>query len=364
MKIRILHMINSLAVGGAEKLLVGIINDLEGFEHHIMLLRGPDTLLSEIKVPYQLVNLECDSFTRLLLTRIGTINKYIRQNRIEIVHSHLFESNIMSRLATPRKIPVINSIHAISSLASYKANRLAVHLERFSYKKRHVQINVSKAVRDDFDHWVGIKGDAHILYNFIEDRFFVAPTRTLQPTGSLKLVAVGNLRAQKNYPYLVEAFRQMPPGVQLDIFGEGDLRESLQKEIDKYNLNIRLMGVRNDLEKILPGYDAFVMSSFFEGQPVSLLEAAACGVPALLSDIPVLREVLEEDALYFDIQDPANLVQLVKEILEQKHDLGKLSKGAADRVEKFARKRHYMQKLTGIYKQYLQQERVQQLLVT
>ncbi len=348
MKPPLLHIIDSLGVGGAEKLLVGIINDLKGYEHHLIVLRGPETLRTDITASCHFLNLNCSSFSQLFYkSRIA--RKYIREHKIRLVHSHLYEANLLARLATPRSVPLVNSIHAISSLASYKINKVSLYLEKVSYKKRHVLLAVSKAVLDDFEEWVGVKGESHVLYNFIEDRFFLPHHTKDNPAGSLKLVAVGNLRWQKNYPYLVEAFKKMPAGVSLDIYGQGDLRDSLQEEIDKHKLNIRLLGVRNNLEEIFPTYDAFIMSSFYEGQPLSLLEATASGLPALLSDIPVLREVLGDDAIYFDIKDPQSLVNVVSDMLAQKYNLNKLAEAGIRKVNSFARKHYYMEKLSGIY---------------
>ena len=65
MKGRILHVIDSLALGGAEKLLVSMINGLQDYEHHVMVLRGPDTLRHEITVPYNYINLNCPSIRQV-----------------------------------------------------------------------------------------------------------------------------------------------------------------------------------------------------------------------------------------------------------------------------------------------------------
>lgn len=345
---RILHIIDSLGVGGAEKLLVGVINGLEGFEHHLMVLHGPVDLRNEITVPHHFVNIGFSSF-RGIVFKSRTVRKYIREHKIDIVHSHLYVSNLVARLATPKSVCLVNSIHAISSLASYKINKISLWLEKLFYKKRHVLIAVSHAVLDDFDKWVGVKGEAHVVYNFIEDRFFQPPVAKDRSSKQLKLVAVGNLRWQKNYPYLLRAFRTVPQGVSLDIYGQGSLKDEFQKEIDTYGLPIRLMGVRDDLEKVLPGYDAFVMSSFYEGQPVSLLEAAASHVPAILSDIPVLREVLGNDAIYFTINDDTSFGKVIADIRDGKHDLNELAKGAAATVQHFARRKQYFEKLAAIY---------------
>lgn len=350
---KILHIIDTLAVGGAETLLVGIINSLPGYEQHIITLSGPGVLLQQINVPHTHINLDIQSFPKVF-SNAGKLKKYIRANGIDIVHSHLYMSNVMARLGTPRNVPLINSIHAISSLAAYKVNKMTLYLEKLTYRKRHALISVSRAVENDFDEWIGIRGKHYVLYNFISDKFFNGEKAKAYKVGEpLKLAAVGNLRYQKNYPYLLEAFRDIPAGVHLDIYGEGPLRQELQRQIDDYKLAITLKGVHHNMEELLPQYDAFVMSSFYEGQPVSLLEAMACGLPALLADIPVLREVGGEEAAYFNIADPASFRQTVTDVMKGKYPLEKFITAGNEKVNRFARKDHYIQQLNAIYQEIL-----------
>jgi len=347
---KVLHIIESLTVGGAERLLVGILHRLTDFENHVIILDGPETLRSELPAGCPVTNLKVSGWLSLF-TKAGKIRRYIREQQIDIVHSHLYRANIMARLGTPKKVPLINSIHAISSLASYKVRRETLYLEKLTYRKRHHILAVSKEVLKDFDEWVGIKGKGTVLYNFIEDRFFAAPRKQQFSSGGLKLVAVGNLRHQKNYPYLVEAFKKMPPNVTVDIYGEGHMREELQAVIDTNHLNIRLCGIRNDLDKVLSAYDAFIMTSFYEGQPVALLEATACGLPALLSDVPVLREIGGEHAIYFDLADPGDLVKKTKEVMAGKYDLKRLAEAGYKNIAGFAGMDHYIGALKKIYRE-------------
>ncbi len=320
----------------------------DDYEQHLIILKGPETLFAEITAPCQFTNLNCSSFSSLFL-QTQKVKNYIRKNKIDIVHSHLYEANLLARLATPKSVRLINSVHAISSLASYKINRLSLHLEKMTYKKRHELIAVSKAVLDDFDEWVGIKGKAEVLYNFIDDKYFTEKPKTNYSFGQIKLVAVGNLRWQKNYPYLLEAFKKLNGSVSLDIYGQGPMQDELQKIIDKNNLPIKFCGVNNELEKILPQYDAFVMASFYEGQPVSLLEATALGVPAILADIPVLKETAGDNAVYFDIKNPENFFEAVQNIKAGKYDFKKMAEANRTAIEGFAHREQFINRLKLIY---------------
>lgn len=348
MRKKILHIIESLTVGGAERLLMGMLRDLKDWENHLIILQDPETLKSELPADIFFTNLHITGWMQVF-TRAGEIRKYIKAHKIDIVHSHLYRANIMARLATPKPIPLINSIHAISSLASYKVRKETLWLEKLTYRKRHHILAVSNEVLKDFDQWVGLKGKGTVLYNFIEDRFFKAPKKKQYRTEPLKLVAVGNLRHQKNYPYLVEAFRQIPNNVELDIYGEGHMREELQSSIDKYNLNIRLCGIRSDMENVLHEYDLFVMTSFYEGQPVALLEATVCGLPALLSDVPVLREIGGNNAIFVDIKDTKDFARKINDIQNNKYNLEALAKNGYVAIAEFASQKNYIDKLKKIY---------------
>src|SRR5688572_25305995 len=114
---KLLHVIDSLGVGGAENLLVNVINSLEGYEHHLIILNHPTDLRPKIHRECKFLNLGCKTKSQVLKA-VFSVRKYILNNGIDIVHSHLYVANIVSRLATPGNIPVLNSIHAISSLAS------------------------------------------------------------------------------------------------------------------------------------------------------------------------------------------------------------------------------------------------------
>jgi glycosyltransferase involved in cell wall biosynthesis len=344
---KVLHLIESMGQGGAETLLVGIINELADFEHHLIILNSPETLQASIHTPHKFNNLNISSWKQLFLKR-KSIRRYIRENQIDIVHSHLYRANILARISTPKNVLQINSIHTVSSLDNYNVRRISLYLERLTYHKDIHIIAVSRTVLNDFDKWISIRGRKTVLYNFIQNQFFNEVVRR-QETNKFKMIAVGNLRHQKNYHYLIESFKSLPHNISLDIYGEGALRETLQKEIDAYGLNIRLCGTHKEMHNILAKYDAFVMPSFFEGQPLSLLEAMASGLPAFLSDIPELKEVAGNAAVYFDINDPADFVKQLKKMVSQSETLIKLAREAKDIVSKLSAKKIYMKRLAEVY---------------
>ena len=103
---------------------------------------------------------------------------------------------------------------------------------------------------------------------------------------SKRIIAIGRLTYPKNFSSLIRAFAivgQLFPDWSLDIFGDGDERDTLSSEIFSLGLNstIRLMGNTSDVLSILPDYSIFAMSSRFEGFPLVLVEALSCGLPVV-----------------------------------------------------------------------------------
>jgi glycosyltransferase involved in cell wall biosynthesis len=119
----------------------------------------------------------------------------------------------------------------------------------------------------------------------------------------VSLLAVGNLRPEKNYDRLLSSFHHILPiltelGTQaeLSIAGEGKERAKLEERITDLGLEgkVRLLGVRDDIAQLMSESDIFVMSSDHEGQPIALLEALSSGLPSVVTPFPAASDVLKD----------------------------------------------------------------------
>ena len=347
-KTNVLHIIDTLGIGGAEKILVGTVNGLPGFQHHVIYLNGSDAMATNLPEDCKIVKLNCRS--KFDIPRCALkLNSYIRSNNIEIIHSHLFMASLVARLACPKNVKLFTTIHNLPSKNFFSESRIAKWLEKLTTRKRHHLIAICHEVFKDYKKNFGVKGEYTILYNYVDEAYYADTYKKMSFNGSFRMVAVGNLKKQKNYSYLVEAFKKMPKNIYLDVYGAGDQENELRLEIEKYHLNINLCGVRKDIQYVLPQYDAFIMSSKFEGQPISLLEAMASGMPAVLSDIPVLREVTNNKAIFFDLDNTDDLVKKLTSIANHEVDLDEYAKANFERVRKIASRDNYMTMLKKIY---------------
>lgn len=344
---QVLHVIDTLGIGGAEKLLTGIIRMLPQFEHHVAYLGGSEALLPELPPGCRVIRLPFQSKTSIFHCAF-CLSRYIRQHSIGIVHSHLFMSTIIARMACPRDVKIYTTIHNMPS-QNYFATRLRRWAEKLTYRGRHHLLAVSEAVLKDYDACIGIRGPADVLYNYVERNFFSQDYKHMCFNGTLKAVAVGSLKKAKNYSFLLDCFRKLPANIRLDIYGEGPLKEPLQAMITRHRLNVRLCGIRRDMWDVLPAYDLFVMSSVYEGQPVALLEAMASGMPAMLSDIPELREASGEHAIFFGLHNTHDFINKIKAIADHRIDLDAYAKAGFVRAKTMATQEQYLEALSGLY---------------
>ena len=191
------------------------------------------------------------------------------------------------------------------------------------------------------------------MKNYISGDFFQKEimTKNLNQLKEIRIVAVGNIKKQKNYIYLVKAFQYLKNyRISLDIYGiEDEDFNNLNEEIDRYKLPIVFKGSSANINEVLPNYDIYVMPSLYEGFGIAVVEAMASGLPLLLSDLPVFHEVTFNNALFFDVKDTMSFVELIKDIFEEKYDLNQLSLKGVEIANQNYTKEIYLKKLFAIY---------------
>ena len=352
MKKNIIIIIDSLQRGGAETMLINLLPTLN--EHYnivlVTLSNESHFSINEVKTyaTYNLDHTSSKDFPR----SIWRLRKIIREHSPVLVHAQLFFSTIIGRLATPHKIPFVFSIHSFLSKDAFEANKLSLHLERLTYHKRQYIISVSETVFKDYAAHVKVKGRFFILNNFVKKVFFEKNyDLSKHDLSSIKLVAVGNLKEVKNYSFLLHVIKEIKSkiSVTLDIIGEGHLKNELQNFINTHQLPVKLLGSRSDVDALLPNYDGFLMCSLHEGFGNAPLEAMVIGLPLILNDLDVMKEMSKGNALFYKSNDINSLTMIILEFAGKKEALIKLSEQGKMIVRKFYSQDSYFLRLKSIY---------------
>ncbi|MDO5131607.1 MAG: glycosyltransferase family 1 protein [Eubacteriales bacterium] len=172
------------------------------------------------------------------------------------------------------------------------------------------------------------RGRVRIMRNAVSiDRFRYDPAARREAARELGLEGrhvvgiVGRLEHQKNHAFLLDVFaklRDLDRDAVLLVIGGGSLADSLEEKARQTGIlpQVRFLGVRSDVDRLLNVLDVFVLPSFYEGLPVVLVEAQANGLPAVASDA-ITREMAVTDLVRFlpCNTDPARWAQEIARIL-------------------------------------------------
>lgn len=163
------------------------------------------------------------------------------------------------------------------------------------------------------------------------------PTADVGDSDSVRIAAVGTLTRLKNYQVLVEALAELSRhglDVTLDIAGEGPTAPAVATCADAHGISdrVRLLGRldQSTLQRQLPSATLFAHPSLSEGQPRAVLEAMACGLPVVVSDIPAHREIVRPDVsgLLVPARDAHAWAAAIRRVVEEPGLRAQLAAGA------------------------------------
>jgi sugar transferase (PEP-CTERM/EpsH1 system associated) len=307
--IRVMHVVQSLEVGGLENGVVNLLNRLndERFSHVICCLTHAGKLAERIdsmEVKLVEAGLRTDRF-RFPIIRLRSL---VRHWMPDIVHTRgwgAIDAIIAARLAgVPR---VIHGEHG----------REAEDPEGINCKRKVVRRTLSPlvdrfiTVSDDLMRWltntVGIAAYKVVrIHNGVDIRRFSPEgrdeaRRTLGLDGSVIAIGtVGRLDPVKDHRTLLRAFASLQQGnrsIRLFIVGDGPGREEIKSQIQQLGIanRVELLGERHDVADLLKAFDIFTLTSIAEGISNTILEAMACGLPVVATYVGGNPELVENE---------------------------------------------------------------------
>ena len=134
--------------------------------------------------------------------------------------------------------------------------------------------------------------NVRVMPNYIDTQLFTPRKSTNKYAG--RIIFVGRLNNEKNLFNLIEAIAQT--SLTLDIYGKGELRDKLEAWAKKLNAKVNFMGIvpNRELPKILNHYHYYILPSLYEGMPKTLLEAMACGLVCIGTNVEGINEIIED----------------------------------------------------------------------
>jgi glycosyltransferase involved in cell wall biosynthesis len=222
--------------------------------------------------------------------------RLLRRERPQILHASSSKAGVLGRLAAvAARVPIrFFTVHGWAfSAHSGVTSQLYRVADRLMAPLTTVTICVSENELAAGLEAGTCRGDRSVVIRNAVD--VAAACRSRHDRAVPRLIAVGRLKAPKDFLTLIRAFAALPEGsFEALIVGDGPDRAGIEAEIRRLGLDgcVRLVGERGDVPKLLADSDVFVLSSRSEGLPVSVLEAMAAELPVVASRVGGLAELV------------------------------------------------------------------------
>jgi N-acetylgalactosamine-N,N'-diacetylbacillosaminyl-diphospho-undecaprenol 4-alpha-N-acetylgalactosaminyltransferase len=291
---RVLFIINSLAGGGAERVICTLLRASQGElrdSQISLLLLDREPAIYEAPHWVEVEQLDC---RHSLIRSIWSVFRALRRAKPDLTVSFLTRSNVANIIAaTLLGIPTVISerVNTSSHLGSGAGAALARLLVKATYPKARRIIAVSQGVADDLHASFGVRSERlSVIANPIDlDAIRVqAGSGAPLPIDGPYAVTMGRLVPNKNFGMLVDAFARSGIAGKLVILGDGPEREALTRQVEALGLAGRVVmpGFSENPFPTLARADFYVSPSNAEGFPNSLLEAMGVGLPVISTNCP------------------------------------------------------------------------------
>ncbi len=350
---RIVTVLTSLGIGGAEKQAYSIAERMAKRGHEVAVLVLKPYAPDQWPTSALTIHLNIRKSPLSLLAGMGRARRFLLDFKPDLVHSHCYHANIFARLlkAAVPSIPVLSTVHNV-----YEGGRLRMLGYRITDGLSRRTVAVSKVAGDRFVRIKAIpKRKCLVITNGIDAMEFAPGAErrdsmrsTMGADSRFIWFAAGRLVAAKDFPNLLRAFRQVrsefpdaelwiagvPADPKMRSGGDGVSRYLSLLAVERgCEENVRWLGLRRDMPALLDAADAFVLGSAWEGMPLAVGEAMAMEKPVVVTDAGGLRELVGDAGVVVPIRNHEALAQAM--IAVMRHSSGhraELGRAARQRI--------------------------------
>ncbi len=304
-KIAVLQIITGLGFGGAERVVFDLSRNISKDRFNIFVLslsKQTQLLNSFIKQGITTYSLNINKTPYGLIKTIFYLYSFVKRNKIDIIHCHMLHAMIVSVLlkSINWNIKIVYTSHNVEFGSNFR-KMLIFLLKPF----RTIDVLFSKDMLRSF-----YKKENIVIHNGIDLSNYEL---NCSKNNKFTLIAVGRLENVKNHFSLIDIAEKIKTkfDFNLIIVGDGELKNELQKKIREKNIDdcVMLLGYKNNIAELLCKSHLFVMTSKWEGLPISLLEAAAIGLPILTTPVGSIPSLINKQTGFL-----CNVTNFPKEI--------------------------------------------------
>lgn len=331
---RILLVIDTLGLGGAENVVVNLADELASRNHIVKIVYLSEPVL--VKPRLNTIELIPLGIKINYKSKAEVVKGYLKLRNVvskfkpDVIHSHLFRANLLCRLLK-LTLPTIKVICTEHSTKIVNKKQLIAY--RLTDRLSHINTNVSnEAVKSYVEAGAVGRGNMVTVVNGVDTTKFYFDQATRDKTRqklnikSRKLIlAIGRLVTPKDYPNLLNAIsilKNSRNDFTVNIVGDGELKVELFTLVRNLGLEdtVHFLGARTDIKDLMQAADVYVMSSLWEGLPMVILEAMACERMVVATDCGGIKDVVDGNGIIVPTMSSELLSQALNDALDMTED--------------------------------------------
>lgn len=327
---RILHIITSLEIGGAQRLLSDLIP--------IQKRQGLDVeLLVNVRVENDFTKKIQESGVKIMSLEspnLYSIFNVIRLRRIiksyDVIHVHLFPSIYWAAIASMGlRTKTVYTEHSTFNKRRSKAYFRPI--EKYIYKQYDRIISISKQTEEALQQWLQSSDKRFVVINNgVDITRFSALSRPVIPKS---LIMVSRFTASKDQETVIRAMQYIDKEATLRLVGDGDSLEHCKQVAKECRVEdrVKFLGTRSDVADLIAESYIGIQSSNWEGFGLTAVEMMACGKPVIATDVDGLKQVVEGAGPIFHRGDSKELATRISRLLDSRDYYDSVSKKCKDR---------------------------------
>jgi len=363
MRAKVLQLISSTGYYGAENVVIELAKNLPAFGYQpiIGVFYNSRNVNLEIKTEAQKHNIPvqlfpCDGRFDLKLTK--SLQGYVKEQQVEIVHSHGYKSNFYALFSGVRTITTCHGW-----IYSDFINRFYNTLDKIWLRLFNNVVVVSQKLHHEVLRWLLPPSRVRTINNGIDlgrfnrqfDRAAISQKLGINPDYNI-VGTVGRLSPEKGHLFLLQAAKKVIdkfPETIFMIVGDGDSRKFLEQKSAELQIsrNILLTGPRGDIPELLSLMDLFVLPSLTEGLPMTLLEAMAARRPIIATKVGGVPQLISNNqtGILIESKNSDSLAEAIIKLLSDKNNAAIMAQNAYQIVVEKYSSRTMVKKYIQVY---------------
>lgn len=330
---KILHVITSLEIGGAQRLLSDLL-PLQAVSEDVTLLVY-ERVYNDLEKRIEQVGLKILSLKEhnIYNPKVIFLLRKIFKN-YNLIHAHLFPTIYWASLAARGlNVKLVYTEHS-----TYNSRRRICFLrpiERFMYSRYDKIISISQQTQDSLIDWLGEQDKRFVIINNGIDINKFSSAR--MPVQSKSLIMVSRFVMSKDQETVIRAMQYIDKDAILRFIGDGENRvhcEEVAKELGISD-RIHFLGFRSDVVELIASSYIGIQSSNWEGFGLTAVEIMACGKPVVASNVDGLMQIVQGAGEIFERGNALELATIVNNLLTDTNYYKDVAKKCRIRARKY-----------------------------